>query len=700
MFYRGEIPFVRLLVPLISGILLGLNWPWSAFHYWLLTAGVLCCVIFFLLIRFYASSGIYRKNWLPGIFSHAAVLCAGAILTLTSAGKYNSDFFANSPSDALIVIVATEPLISGKTLRFEATVKVTITSGQSRPASGKLLISVRDPAANIHNIVYGSRLLIRSNYREVDPPYNPGEFDFRAYLEGKQIYHQAFVERKHLIVLSQGNNSRIVAFALRLRQQLVSKFYRYITDDDAAALASTLILGYRASLNKDIISAYAKTGTLHVLSVSGMHVGIVFIVLNFLLSPLRRTRGLKYPIAFAVVVAIWWYALITGFSPSVCRAAAMLSFIVFGKALNKNLNNYNLLAISAFVLLIYNPYFLVDVGFQLSYLAVFGLIYFQPKIYHLISVKNKAGDYLWKYTALSLAAQLATFPISLYYFHQFPVYFLLSNLLVVLPVALIMYLGLLFLFLPWPQILDLTGDLLNQLILITNKSLFLIESLPFSTISGVWLSTPEYTLIYLIITSIFLAKLLKSKQAFYAGLSALILLATSIAVHKVLQSRQKERVFYSLRQQSAIAFIAGRRSYLVTDVPDSSGTFSFSIKPGFDSKGVSQIVTLSPDSTYVEGNNKILVSPNILQFENYRVLRWNERMDGLLFSGRINADAILLSGNPRITIKQLRQYASFSILLIDASNAGYRIKQWQAEADKRKIPFHILKGAPAYIVRN
>lgn len=201
------------------------------------------------------------------------------------------------------------------------------------------------------------------------------------------------------------------------------------------------------------MEAYSKTGTMHVLSVSGMHVGIVFLVLSFLFKPLDKFHALSYFRIFLIVPAIWFYAMISGFSSPVCRAALMISLVVIGKVLHRNLNSYHIIAISAFFLLLYNPFFLFDVGFQLSYLAVFGLVYFHPKLYQLFHFHNKIFDYLWSYCALSIAAQLATFPLGLYYFHQFPLYFLLSNLLILLPVTLIMYLGILLLFIPFKEIL-------------------------------------------------------------------------------------------------------------------------------------------------------------------------------------------------------------------------------------------------------
>ena len=538
--------------------------------------------------------------------------------------------------------------------------------------------------------------MIPGVYNEVDPPFNPGEFNFKKYLRNKQIYQQSFINQNQIRRLEENAGNDIIAFSLNLRKKLVAKFYTYLADKEAAAMASTLILGYRANLSKEIISAYSKTGTLHILSVSGMHVGIVFIVLNFMLKPLRKNRKLRFLSALIIISSIWFYALITGLSPSVLRAAVMLSFVILGKTFNKNLNTYNLLAISAFFLLLYNPFNLFDVGFQLSYLAVIGLVFLHPKIYHLLYIKNKLLDYAWSYSALSVAAQLATFPISIYYFHQFPVYFLLSNLLVVLPVTLIMYLGITFLFIPWSAFLEPAGDMLNALIIYTNKVLYYMEALPFSSIGGIWITTSQYILIYLIIACVIWAALSATKKAVYFCLGSILLLATSTS-HRIISNNQnQELIFYSLRKNVALAYVNNGKAYLISDLSNDDKTISFSIKPALESRGISQINNLRLADSF--SDQALQVSNNYMQFGNFKVFRWDQKMNNQVFKRRLKSDIILLSGNPKVNLSALKDQTRFSMILIDATNFDYRIKQWKAEAARLKIPIRVLKKSPAYVL--
>ena len=696
MFFKGEIPFVRLLVPLIVGIAAGNFFASPGVFYLAKFCSVLSlCILIFLIIG-YKKYSLFRVKWILGISVHVFIFMTAISLTLRQSGKFDPDYFAKFKSQALVVIITTEPQLSGDILRFETLVKQAIVNSKSTIVTGKLLIAMKADTLRPILFNYGDQLMIPGVYNEVDPPFNPDEFNFKKYLRNKQIYQQSFINQNQIRRLEENAGNDIIAFSLNLRKKLVAKFYTYLADKEAAAMASTLILGYRANLSKEIISAYSKTGTLHILSVSGMHVGIVFIVLNFMLKPLRKNRKLRFLSALIIISSIWFYALITGLSPSVLRAAVMLSFVILGKTFNKNLNTYNLLAISAFFLLLYNPFNLFDVGFQLSYLAVIGLVFLHPKIYHLLYIKNKLLDYAWSYSALSVAAQLATFPISIYYFHQFPVYFLLSNLLVVLPVTLIMYLGITFLFIPWSAFLEFAGDMLNALIIYTNKVLYYMEALPFSSIGGIWITTSQYILIYLIIASVIWAAFSATKKAVYFCLGSILLLATSTS-HRIISNNQnQELIFYSLRKNVALAYVNNGKAYLISDLSNDDKTISFSIKPALESRGISQINNLRLADSF--SDQALQVSTNYMQFGNFKVFRWDQKMDNQVFKRRLKSDIILLSGNPKVNLSALKDQTRFSMILIDATNFDYRIKQWKAEAARLKIPIRVLKKSPAYVL--
>ena len=197
-------------------------------------------------------------------------------------------------------------------------------------------------------------MLIPAKYNIIDPPFVPAEFNYKQYLQYQNVFYQAYLYPGQFKLVSSGNGNPLIAHSLGLRQRLVEKLKVNMRDTNAIAVASTLILGYKADLSNDLLQAYSKTGTVHVLSVSGAHVAIVYILLTFALSFLNGFKAGRVVKAIIIVTLIWYYAMLTGFSPAVCRAALMISFLITGKTFNRYINTLNLMAASAFVLLIYN----------------------------------------------------------------------------------------------------------------------------------------------------------------------------------------------------------------------------------------------------------------------------------------------------------------------------------------------------------
>lgn len=696
MFYKGEIPFVRLLIPFSGGILLGYYFENELVYEFADGLALISTLILAVLIIQYKAFSVYRSGWIAGLCLYSFLLLIGYGLTLHVSQRFDKDHYSLQAADELIGVVSTEPKMSNGILRFETDIKRYYRRGKNYGSTGKLLLAVSADSAQQTALSYGDLVLIPAVYDSIEPPYNPGQFDYRRFLKNKQIYFQSLLTQEKIIILRRNSGNPVVSFALQLRKNLVAQFYTYLPDKDAAAFASTLILGYRAELSKELVEAYSRTGTMHVLSVSGMHVGIVFMVLSFLLKFMDKSRGLRLIRAVLIIAIVWFYALITGFSAPACRAAVMLSFVVLGKALNKNQNTYNLIAISAFFLLLYNPYFLFDAGFQLSYAAVTGLVYFHPKIYQTLYCKNKLLDFAWSYCALSLAAQLATFPVSIYYFHQFPVYFLLSNLFIVLPVAIIMYAGIIFMFMPFAPILYHLGMILNWLITFTNNILFYIENIPFSSWNGLWINAFQFVLLYLIL----LCFILKGSFSYPIRLPLFVMLIVfcmSISIVSFGHYDRHELIFYNLRKHTAMAYLYRRESVIITNLGAFDKQTEFSILPALHSRGSVLQQFINPAKSF---SGKFYQGEgNVYQFGGYRVLRWDASLDKLKFHHKIAVDVLFISGSPRINLQDLNAFVGFSILIIDANNPDYKIANWVKEARDSNIPFYVLKKNPAYVVK-
>lgn len=695
---KGEIPFVRILIPLIFGITFAICLPPDSGNFHVVQNSqfiVLTTFAFFL--AFYQKLHFYKHKWVGGFLFSLAISLFGFVLCVNKSQKLNQNHFSKTTQKHLVLLIASEPKLSNDILRFEAEAQQRITGNQFLKSSGNLMVALKSDSSKFRSYKYGDLILIPPNFTEIDPPFNPNEFNFKKYLANKAIYHQTFINSTNIKILAQNKGNIVIQFSLKLRKKLVDRFNLYIEDKNAAAVASTLILGYRADLNKVILDAYSKTGTMHVLSVSGMHVGIIFLVIAFLLGFMDKTQKLKVFRAIILLTLIWAYTTITGFSSAACRAAIMLSFIVIGKAINRGQNTYNLVAISAVLLLLYNPFYLVDVGFQLSYLAVIGLVYLYPKIYHCCTFKNYASDKIWSYTALSIAAQIATSPLSLFYFHQFPLYFLLSNLVIVLPVTLIMYAGLIFVLFPFAVVSQPIGWILNRSLIFTNEMLFQIENLPFASINKIWISPTQYLLIYLfIIFLVFYISFQKKLFVWASGFTLLLLVAIN-AGNKIKRQDNRQIVFYSLRKNTAIGFIENQKAYLLTDLPDRDKTYSFSVMPDLDALGATQLNYLTPGRSFE--NRSIYFRDNYLQYGNYKILVWNKKYNKRNFKKAIKVDALVLSGNPKTSIPLIQNTVKFRVLLIDGTNNDYNSSKWFKEAKTLGVECYILKKKPAYVVK-
>ncbi len=689
--YKGEIPFVRLLVPFIMGVVLAWYFPSNPTSL-LLIICVILIAVFFLALKQYQKRRLYFLSHYVGLIAHLLICLFAYQLTSRHLPGSEQSYFANLRSKSLLIVVNSEPSLRNDILRFEARVRF----ADRVAVNGNLLIALKVDTNQASHVKYGDLILVPSAYQEIEPPYNPDEFDFKYYLKTRKILHQSFINEHEVLKIDSGYGNKIVAFALNLRRKIVDQFKANISGQEAASLASTLIMGYRADLSPEILNAYAKTGTMHVLSVSGMHVALFFLLFAFLLKPLDHYKNLRHAKLFLLIFLVWFYALLTGFSPSVNRAALMLSFVVIGKAVNKSMNAYNLLAVSAFILLLINPLYLFDIGFQLSYLAVFGLVFIHPFIYEKLYFSNKILDAAWAYVALSLAAQIITSPLSMYIFHQFPLYFLFSNLLIVIPVTIIMYVGVIFvLLLPFGIFLNLTGLILHYLINFTNQALQWMEAMPFASLQGIWFNQWQLILLYLIFFSGLLAYMYKSKFLLFSALTCsliFLLILNFVAYHA--NSTQK-LIFYSLRKNSAIAFFNGKETHLVTELNPEDKAYLFSVKPSLDNHGSNLISWHDPGESYYSVD--FCQQKCLMQFGGLKVMRWGPEMNGQSLNRMIKTDILLLSGNPVLKLKDLVGSVSFKRLLIDGTNPDYKIKKWILEARSLALPYHVLKKNRAWI---
>jgi competence protein ComEC len=532
-------------------------------------------------------------------------------------------------------IVDEAPVVRANTFATTVRVQAVRVAGRWQRASGGVRISLprHETADSLPAPRYGEVWLVQGRPALSKGPANLGEFDYRRYLQVHQVYHSQFVHPGQYKVLGYAPLSWPVALSQRTAAVLDRVLRRYVPSQREYALGTALVLGFKDDIDHDTRQAYADTGTTHIMAVSGLQVGLLFAALQWLLArvPLGGSAVRRRLLTAALGLAlIWSYALLTGLSASVLRATVMFTLVIVGQAWERQSSLFNTLSAAAFCLLLYNPYLLCDVGFQLSFLAVLSIVYLQPRIVRWLDVRNAVldrrrswhspaaqrgwrataglADAAWQLTALSLAAQVATFPLGLYYFHQFPFSFLLSNLIAVPISSLAVYVGVVLLLtkglvavvglaLPAAASAVLNwlpvgvGWIFEKLIWLFNEYIFLIGRwLPGAVVGGVHLSQTQTLLIFLLIGAfcVFVA----SKRLAWAGwfVALLALYASSRAGEARAVAPLREFVVYSIPRRSVVGFWQGAAPEFITadSLPLSETERTYRLKPSLILRRVRQ----------------------------------------------------------------------------------------------------------------
>ncbi|WP_254070877.1 ComEC/Rec2 family competence protein [Pedobacter sp. L105] len=658
----------------------------------LLSSTIFIFTLLLIINYLYVSLKVYHYKRIIAILVYLLFFSLGGLWCFRHTTTQNPSCFSHTKAAFLKISVADEPQQHGTVLRFKAKVWYNYGTMKKRPSTGFLLVTIRLNSLHRDNPKYGEVYLIPAHYTPIDPPCNPGEFDFRFWLANQHVEHQIFLQPEELVPDGEYKGSSLIAFALKLRQQQTEVYRKLIKNDAAFAVASALILGYRAELDAETLSAYSSTGTIHALSVSGMHVGIVYLVLQAALSWMNRKRMLKVAKLLLLLVTIWFYTLLTGYSASVLRSAIMLSLFIIAKHMGKNAGGDHVLYISAFCLLLYDPFLLWDAGFQLSYMAVLGLIWLEPKIRTLMSFKWRWLQKLWSLIAVSIAAQILTFPLSSYYFHQFPVYFILSNLFITLPVAILMYSGLAILLfhLYW------LTPAFEWLILFMNKGLAAIALLPYSSIGGIELNKTELVLLYLFLLLCCHGLLHRRKAFVFTALVLLTCLQGLRARDKIISLKQKEIILFSLKKNYAVAFVCARTAILVTDLKPADRDFKVHLQPALDERKISTVTCLPWNSSH--RFRYFNIQNHQLYFRNFRILLIDSSFNRKKLNRKLVVDAVWLHGSPKVKPSELKQEISFRELWIDASNKNYVLKAYERDSINFSCPTIVLKNKKASLI--
>lgn len=691
-------PLIRLLIPFLTGIITAIFFPYvnskilPFIFLLLITVGIL---MFIPLL-----SRSYQFLWLYGALFNVFFLLSGYQLTVLKTDRLLTTHYSHYLDQSPFIYAR----VAAAGVEKEKSVKIVLeclrmdNQGKQLQVSGKVLVYFQkdDKALKLN---YGDELILKNKLKELTPPQNPDEFNYKRFLSYKNIYHQAYVRSTEWIGCSRNSGNLLQSFSLKLRSKLLLIFQQAQVKGNEFAVASALLLGYTDKLDDNLLAAYSETGTLHVLSVSGLHVAIIFVIFNtilFFLDSWRYGRFLKVLLLFSF---LWFYALLSGLSPSVLRSATMFSFIVFARSFKRTTTIYNTLAASAFLLLLTNPYLIMDVGFQLSYLAVTGIVYFQPFFSGWITSERWLFRQLADLISVSIAAQLATFPVSLYYFHQFPNYFLISNLLVIPLSTCIMYLGLLLLASsPCEWLVNNLALVFSKMLTLLNGLVAVISKWPYALSDFIFVGFPQLLLMYalLFITFYFIS----NKKIYFLKLGLCIgIVLLLLQINRQWQNQhQRKIVMYAISGHTVMDFISGPEHTLLMDsVSKNEKAWMAQLKPYWGRLGLKEpAVTIVPATA-----NYLYAKHEFIQFYQYRLLHVDDRrkiQSWFRQKKKCKVDYVILSGNAGIELSELITVCSPSCIVFDKSNSHQTVEKWKTACNRLQQSFYAMEDSGAFIL--
>ncbi|AJR02298.1 competence protein [Siansivirga zeaxanthinifaciens CC-SAMT-1] len=639
---------------------------------------VLTCALLIILI---ASKNKFNQSIWFGCVAYVTAISIGVLTTnlhnQIHFKNHYSKIILNENDQVLVAFKIKEILKPGK---YHNKYVAQIIKINKQEAQGKVLLNiVKDSTKN--NIDVDNIYITKTDLKTINTPLNPSEFNYKDYLMIQYIYHQIYLSKQELFEAST-KTTTIYGWANQLRNHINKKLQKFKFNPDVTAIVNALILGQRQDISAAVYSDYNNAGAIHILAVSGLHVGIILLILNYLLKPLEYLTNGRFVKPFLLICFLWCFAIITGLSASVTRAVTMFSILTIALHLKRPTNTYNTIALSAFVLLLFKPLFLFDVGFQLSYVAVLGILIIDPILYKLWQTKYGVLDKLWHTLTITISAQLGILPISLFYFHQFPGLFFITNLVIIPFLGFILGFGILIIILASlnllpafvAQLFETIINVMNAFISwISQQTVFIIKDIPFN----IWFLIASY----LFITSAFRICLRRSGTNIMLVLVSIVSFQIAIIFTKLEQPNYQFIVFHKNRQ-TLLANIKNNTLFVASDLDSIKISENKTIK-NFATDHFIKNISVDPlKKIHLLKKTKLLLVDSL----------------GIYNVKSFKPDYILLRQSPKINLNRLIDSINPKVIIADGSNYKSYLDYWETVCKKRKLPFHQTGKMGAYII--
>lgn len=700
--YWNRIPIFRYIVALIAGIIVSLcchtNSSYFAFAFYALL------ITFLLLQSIPLLSGSFSLQPLIGIVLHLTIFTGGICLTQINTPLYTENYFMQGADSSTVFHcrITRPPEITAHSVRIYIQVDAACNRHQTRPAIGRSIIYVKNDSSTAAAFHYGDEFYIRNIFVAPSDPLNPHEFNFKKYLFNQHIYHTAYASEESIWLTGKNSAKLVWSVIFTCKQQFINRMESTLHDPDALSVGEALVVGQKSNIDSTVQQAYANTGTMHILAVSGLHVGIVYILLEFLFKPFgiftrKKSTAVLLKTIFILII-IWLYACLSGLSASVNRSAVMFTFLALGKTYERRIDTFNILMVSMIPLLLDDPYQITQVGFQLSYLAVGSILFFQPLVYNLFRPSNRIIKYIWSMSSVSIAAQFGTTPISIFYFHQFPNYFLLSNLIAIPVSFVVLVSGLAFFVLgAVPFLSGIIAWILEKSLIIMNHSVVAIDQLPGAVTNNLMLTKPEMMLWYGVVLTGGAFLVLKDRRYLFRGWVLVCMISLMVTFRKWQQQNNSAVTFYTIKDHSAILIHQGAKGYLLTD-SDSlilSNDYKFHIRGDLLANGIHDPEIILLRDSVIRNRYPFYLRYPVLEAQGRSYLFYDRESVGTtLLDGR-QPDCIVLTGSPYYKIPQSPFNPPFYI--IDNANSRKSDRFWSRKMDEGGIGHHSLISDGAFI---
>lgn len=732
--YIQRHPFLRLLMPFAGGIIGGdayffyqrqelSLYTTAETSYWLspflpvwicLSGSLLLFVTYFL-------SRKYRFNYLYGI---AVFLCSFALgAGITEGRLHRTDFPFSDRAEVYQAVIQEMPETKERSILCRVCIEGKVGADNSwveKYNHTALLYLSKDSAST--TLKRGDRLWVHARLMPPTNNGNPDEFDYVRYFLRKGGSATAYVPGGHWQVTGHETSRTLRQAASDYRKKVIGLYQRLGFQGDNLAVLSALTVGDKENLSEDILETYSIAGASHVLALSGLHIGFLHALLFFLLSRLWKRWAFFKPFGLIVIILpLWAFAFFTGLSSSVVRAVMMcslasISLLQSGKSLT-----LNTLAVTAFLMLLYNPLWLFNVGFQLSFTAVGAIVLIQPKLYALFTIRQREAAkkntlilpklyapftilhrllrYAWGLLTVSVAAQIGTAPLVIFYFHRFSTHFLLTNLWVIPLVTVILYSAILMLLLtPFPTLQHGLARVVDILLDVQNAGLRQIEHLPVSSVDGLWTDVWEILLFYLSLLLLFRCLKLRTARSIYTALSCLFLFSAYHTVSISLSLPQRSINFYNVRNCPAVHCLTnGKYSWLACadNLPDTTRLYR-TLRPYW-----SHIQLAPPKMVTADYSVPGFAFYNHLVFYAGKCicLLHDNRWQGKISSQPLNVDYLYISNGYDGNITELTSLFHIHTVILDTSLPAYRINFLKEECTRLAIPHISIKDRGALCIR-